>query len=207
MYIRSRKLAKYYGHQLVFKNVSFEAGKGEIVLMLGANGSGKSTLLKIIGGALQPTSGDMNITPDNASIGYMAHDTFLYPQLTALENITFWCRLYGKKASTKFVYSQLNKFGLGNFLHERTSCFSRGMAQKLNFVRVMCIEPDILLLDEPATGLDREARQLFREELIILRDSGMLVFWVTHFPELNYSLADRVLEIKNKTAYLSIPDK
>ncbi len=207
MFVQARQLAKSYGPQLVFKKVGFEADKGEILLLLGSNGSGKSTLLKLIAGVLKPSAGDINITPPGASIGYMAHNTFLYPQLTALENIGFWCKLYGKKVNRKFLASKLNKFDLGPFLHERISCFSRGMAQKLNFLRLLCIDPDILLLDEPATGLDKEARQLFGEELMNLKNRNTLIFWVTHFPEFNSSWADRVLEIKNKTSYLSIPDQ
>ncbi len=207
MLVKGQGLVKSYGHKLIFKNVEFEAKKGEIVLLLGANGSGKSTLLKIIAGALRPTAGEVNIDPDSASIGYMGHDTFLYPQLTALENILFWCKLYGKKANRELVHTWLKRFGLGSFLHERVSRFSRGMAQKLNFVRVMSTDPDILLLDEPVTGLDKESRQLFREEVLNLKQMGMLVFWVTHFPEQNFALSDKALQIKDKTAaYLATSD-
>lgn len=206
MNLAVEKLAKSYGDKLIFKDVFFEAGWGEIVLVLGSNGSGKSTLLKILGGVEQPSFGSLRIDNSSATIGYMAHETFLYPQMSALENIEFLCNLYGRKIGKQDVHYKFKQFGLGAFLHEHVRDFSRGMAQKLSFIRVLCINPDIVLLDEPATGLDREAREIQGQEVFNLRQNGTLVFWVTHFPEFGPFEADKVLEIKNKTAYFATAD-
>ena len=185
------RVAKLYGPRLIFKNVCQSFGRGSLTLLVGNNGSGKSTLMRIMAGLAQPSAGEVRLA-DEATVGYVAHATFIYPGLTAVENLTFWCRAYGLATQAGDIMAALEQVGLAPHAHERAGLFSRGMAQKLNLARVLLQKPDLLLLDEPGTGLDQTAMALLRSEMRAVRDRGGCVVCISHDLQGDVPLADTV---------------
>ncbi len=185
------RVAKLFGQRLIFKEVSQSFGQGSLALLVGNNGSGKSTLMRIMAGLAQPSAGKVHLA-DEATVGYVAHATLLYPGLTAVENLTFWCRAYGLATQPKDIMAALEHVGLAAHAHERAGVFSRGMAQKLNLARVLLQKPDLLLLDEPGTGLDQNAMALLRTEMRAVRDRGGCVVCISHDLQGDVPLADTV---------------
>jgi heme exporter protein A len=191
------KAAKLYGRKLVFKGVSFSLAPGEVMLLAGPNGAGKSTLLRIVAGLERPTAGSVSCTAEPGAIGYIGHATFLYPQLSALENLAFWSRYSGKRTTEATLIRTLERMNLAHAAHERAGSFSRGMAQRLSLARVFILEPRLVLLDEPGTGLDVQSRALLAREIAGLKKSDAAVLWVSHHLEHDLDLADKVLTIEN----------
>ena len=185
------RVAKLYGQRLIFKDVCQSFVRGSLTLLVGDNGSGKSTLMRIMAGLAQPSAGEVQLA-DDATVGYVAHATFLYPGLTAMENLTFWCRAYGLATQERDIMDALEHVGLAAHAHERAGVFSRGMAQKLNLARVLLQKPGLLLLDEPGTGLDQTAMVLLRDEMRNVRDRGGCVVCISHDLQGDVPLADTV---------------
>jgi heme exporter protein A len=202
MLLTAKQISKFFGPKLVFKNIDLSVAEGEIVLLVGANGTGKSTLLRILSGLARPTQGNVQSELDEAGIGYMGHETFIYPQMTALENLRFWARLYGLQSEYKHYMGLLKKVGLAGLAQERPAHFSRGMIQRLSLARVLLIEPVLLFLDEPSTGLDRSSQGLLKEEIIAARTRGAGIVWVSHHEEDDLQLANRVFVLKDKKGIL-----
>jgi heme exporter protein A len=202
VWMKAQGLSKSYGPKPVFKDVDFQVSSGQVVVVAGANGSGKSTLLKILAGVLPPTSGRVDAAVTREEIGYLGHETFLYPHLTVLENLSFWMRLYTVPMTSGEPEALLKRFGLSAVLYEPASTLSRGMAQKLSLARMLAIHPKVLLMDEPSTGLDSEAQALLHREILQARETGRIVFWVSHSPEADARMADGVLVLKGGRAEL-----
>jgi heme exporter protein A len=194
------KVSKSYGKRTVLREIAMAVNPGEIVLVAGANGAGKSTLLKLMAGALQPSSGKVSWAGGPEMLSYMGHRTFLYPRLSAEENLRFWARIYGKGSGREEVIAVLKRTGLAHVLHEPAGHFSRGMAQRLSLARMLLLDPEVLLLDEPGTGLDRSSREMLRTELVRARSAGKGVVWVSHDLESDLGLADRVLALAGARA-------
>lgn len=190
------RVARLYGHKVVFKDVSCTCAAGSITLLAGNNGAGKSTLLRIMAGFSRPSSGTAHFTMPTPRVGYLAHATFVYPALTALENLTFWREAYGLDIAPADLLAGLERVDLAAHAHERAGVFSRGMAQRLNLARVLMLEPDILLLDEPGAGLDAASRALLHQEILSARKRGACVTLVSHDLVNDAPLADRVLLLK-----------
>lgn len=193
--IHLEKIAKIYGQKIIFKDLGLKLGQGELVLLLGDNGAGKSTLLRIMAGLSRPTAGCIK-KHDNATIAYLGHATFLYPRLTALENLTFWANASHAKNSRENILQALEKVRLLQYAHEPARVFSRGMAQRLAFARILLQDAQVMLLDEPFSGLDSASRQMMRQELDTMRDQGKAIVLVSHDPQIDGPLADRLLLIK-----------
>lgn len=191
-------VAKIYGHRLIFKNLNFKFHSGETALITGSNGAGKSTLLKIIAGLVTPSAGKMK-KKAGLRIAYLGHATFLYPGLTAIENLDFWARAAGISAGKDFLLEVLKKVNLLPHAYEQTRIFSRGMAQRLNFARVMLLEPDLFLLDEPFTGMDAASRELVIAAMTFFRDKGAAILMVSHDAELDKALCNKIFLIADKT--------
>jgi len=190
------RVSKYFGDKLIFKDVSFELEQGQGIFIFGPNGCGKSTLLKIIAGILMPSKGEVTFKGIK-KIGYMGHFHSVYSTLTALENLRFWSDLYGLGYSKQDLVGFLERVELGSVSFEKTSIFSRGMIQRFNIARIMVIDPDIYLLDEPETGLDTDSKKMFFELIENALYKKKIVLWVSHTPPLNSSIK-KVLRYKNK---------
>ena len=190
------RVAKLFGLKAVLRNVSCAFAPGSVTLLVGDNGAGKSTLLRMAAGLSRPSAGEI-IRAEHAVVGYVGHATFLYPGLTALENLAFWARLYGVSAERQRLHDLLELVGLAAHAHERAGVFSRGMAQRLNLARVLMRPADLLLLDEPGTGLDAASRALLREQMIAARNRGACVIVVSHDYADDSPAADRVVALRD----------
>jgi len=176
--IRARGLAKRYGERRVFAAVDLEVPDGAFLLVTGPNGSGKTTLLRVLAGLAAPTAGELELPPRD-TIGYLGHDPLVYRELTPLENLTLFARLYRLPERGERVGMLLERFGLWDVRHERVSTFSRGMQQRLGLCRVLLHEPSHLLLDEPYNALDAEGARL----LDVVFEEPRTRIVATHDPE------------------------
>lgn len=190
-----RNVSRFYGDKLIFRNLDLDALPGKIYLILGANGAGKSTLLRLAAGLARPDAGKIS-RRDKLRIAYLGHATFLYPALTALQNLRFWAKVHRLSNNDAGLMDLLAKAGLEAHAHERAGIFSRGMAQRLNFARCLMLEPELLLMDEPFTGMDEHSRTALRIELSKRRDLGACVMLVSHSPEADGKIADAILTIE-----------
>ncbi|GFK94274.1 Glutamine transport ATP-binding protein GlnQ [Fundidesulfovibrio magnetotacticus] len=198
-----RGVAKFYGDRMVFKNIDLTVDPGRTLMVVGANGAGKSTLLRLMAGLSRPTAGEVSTTLAKAETAYLGHQTFLYAEATALENLSFWTGLHGLGLCEADLLAALERVGLARFAHERAGHFSRGMAQRLNLARVFCIAPRLLFLDEPDTGLDEASRGVLHAEIARTSQQGRSVVWVSHHLERDLPKADDVLFLeKGRAAYL-----
>ncbi len=208
MLLRLTKVAKFYGNRLVIKDVSFEAAPGTVTLLAGPNGAGKSTLLKLMAGLSRPSAGSVERGVAEDSLGYLGHQTFIYPELTAFENLAFWARLHGlapERCTEEALLAALDRMELKRFAFERAGGFSRGMAQRLNLARVLLLSPSLLLLDEPGTGLDTRSMAILHREIAAARDRGAGIVWISHSVAEDLVRADHVLAIAEKRVAYSGP--
>jgi ABC-type multidrug transport system ATPase subunit len=177
--IRARSLAKRYGEHRVFAGLDLDVPAGALLLVTGANGSGKTTLLRVLAGLAAPTAGELE-RPERQLIGYLGHDPLVYRELTPLENLTLFARLYRVPERGERVGMLLERFGLWEVRRERVSSFSRGMQQRLGLCRVLLHDPALLLLDEPTNALDVEGLALLDD---VLADGGRTRIVATHDPQ------------------------
>ena len=202
MLLRARDLAHFYGPRLIFKDICLDLPPGALTVLAGANGAGKSTLLKILAGLIRPSTGSVetgeNSRGQKPRIGYLGHQTFIYPELTALENLRFWTSLHGHAVTGSDYAAILERVELAPFAEEKARGFSRGMAQRLNLARVFLLEADILLLDEPGTGLDLRSSAVLLREILAARDKGAGIIWITHNLEEDLRHADSVAFLEGK---------
>ncbi|WP_320170374.1 ABC transporter ATP-binding protein [Maridesulfovibrio sp.] len=201
--LKVRNAAKFFGTRLIFKNVSCDVRRGEIMLVVGRNGAGKTTLLKIMSGLSRPSAGSAEILTAPEKTAYLGHSTFIYPRMSGRSNLSFWASMYGLSPSRDRLAELLARVGLERAAEEPAGSYSRGMAQRLNLARVFLVEPELLFLDEPGTGLDQASLTLLRDEIVSLRDSGTAVVWISHDVNHDCTLADTVLGLSgHKTGYL-----
>lgn len=193
MLLKLESVAKFYGSRLVFKEASLELARGETILLAGSNGAGKTTLLKIMAGLSRPSAGKVGYGfNDGEQIGYLGHQTFIYPALSALENLLFWNRLHSLRKTESDALALLERVELARFAHERAGTFSRGMAQRLNLARILLISPALLLLDEPSTGLDTRSRAMLDKEIQAAAVGGAGIVWISHNLDEDLPKADKV---------------
>ncbi|MBQ7606872.1 MAG: heme ABC exporter ATP-binding protein CcmA [Desulfovibrionaceae bacterium] len=190
-------ISKRYGERVILKDISASFDQGSLAVLTGRNGSGKTTLLKIMAGLTKPSSGTVDGLSEDDRVAYVAHATFLYPALTAYENLAFWNRCMGSPKSRDAIYDVLESVGLLDFSDEYARTFSRGMAQRLNLARALLFEPGYLFLDEPMTGLDTASRELFREKLVHLRERGACIVLVSHTLDEDAVLATQIYHLEN----------
>ncbi len=160
--VETRGLTKTFGVTPVLREVNLRVEEGRCSLLVGGNGSGKSTLLRILAGLSQPTSGEVMVFGESSGkmgaarrrIGMLSHQSWLYPNLTARENLEFYGELYGMPNRDDLATKWIEAVGLSASKNERVREFSRGMEQRLSIARTMLTEPDLLLLDEPFAALD-----------------------------------------------------
>jgi heme ABC exporter ATP-binding subunit CcmA len=189
--LTATKLTKRYGDHRVFANVDLELPEGGFLLVTGPNGSGKTTLLRVLAGIAAPSSGELE-RPDRSRIGYLGHEPLVYRELTPLENLTLFARLYRLPEGRERTGMLLERLGLWDVRHQRVSTFSRGMQQRLGLCRVLLHEPDLLLLDEPFNALDTDGAALLDRTLAELAGRTLVV--ATHDPERVQHLATQRLQ-------------
>jgi heme exporter protein A len=165
MMIRARGVEKRYGDKRVLRGVGFELARDGFLLVTGPNGSGKTTLLRLCAGLAVPSAGELDVTLERGRIGYLAHEPLVYRELTALENLDLYGRLYRVADRRERIGMLLERFGLWDARHVRADSYSRGMLQRLALCRTLLHEPDLLVLDEPYSALDEEGAALLDREL------------------------------------------
>ena len=187
--IQIKGLVKNYGLHSVLRGVNLHVREGEFVSLVGANGAGKTTLMRIVATLLKQTSGEVLIggwsLPQHASkirqhIGLVSHQALLYGDLTAAENLSFFARLYRLNDGNDRVHRALKEVGLAARQRDPVNTFSRGMVQRLTIARATLHEPEVLLLDEPYTGLDQDAARLLDGLLQREVDRGRTILMITH---------------------------
>jgi heme exporter protein A len=151
--VRATKLSKSYGLKRVLNKVDVSLDPGGFLLVTGPNGSGKTTLLRVLAGLDAPTNGEVTL-PDRGVIGYLGHEPLVYRELTSLENLHLFGRLYRIPDRAERIGMLLERFGLREVRDDRVSTFSRGMRQRLGLCRVLLHEPELVVLDEPFNALD-----------------------------------------------------
>jgi ABC-type multidrug transport system ATPase subunit len=192
--ISARGLGRRFGTKRVLRDLDLEVQSGELLLVTGPNGSGKSTLLALTAGLLVPTEGELEVGLPRGRIGYLAHEALVYKELTALENLDLYGRLYHVPERRETIGALLERFGLWGSRHQRVGSFSRGMQQRLALCRVLLHGPELLLLDEPYSGLDAAARMLVDDVLVESAGSRTLVV-ASHEPEHVRPLATQALAL------------
>jgi heme exporter protein A len=204
--IQTESIIKVIGEKMILKNITLHIVQGEATAIIGPNGAGKSTWLKIAAGLIKPTEGQVSLEGKQLKrdhyqrqqkIGYLGHQSFLYDHLTPAENLRFFANLYRVKDADKKISDLLEKVGLTFFKNEPVRSFSRGMIQRLAIARAILHEPEILLLDEPHTGLDQEASQILNEVILRSKANGVTIIMITHdFPQV-VKTCERVITFKN----------
>jgi ABC-type multidrug transport system ATPase subunit len=186
--IRARALSKRFGDKRVIDRLEFELPRHGFLLVTGPNGSGKTTLLRLCALLSAPSSGELEVDVGRERLGYLGHDPLVYRELTALENLDLYGRLYRVPERRERTGMLLERFGLWEARNERTSSFSRGMLQRLALCRVLLHEPELLVLDEPYAALDHDGAELLDRLLVELRPSRTFLV-ATHEPGRLDSLA------------------
>jgi len=179
--IRAQGLAKRYGETRVFDSVDFRLERGGFLVVTGPNGSGKTTLLRLCAGLAAPTAGELDVAVERAGLGFVGHEPLVYRELTALENLDLYGRLYRVPERRERIGMLLERFDLWDARGQRTAEFSRGMLQRLALCRAFLHEPELYVLDEPFTGLDEEGADLLDRELADRRERGTFLV-ATHDP-------------------------
>jgi heme exporter protein A len=192
--IEARKLGRRFGEKPVLRNVDLDVPQGGFALVTGPNGSGKTTLLRICAGLAIPTEGALRVDVERRDIGFLAHEPLVYRELSALENLELYGRLYRVPERRERIGMLLERFGLWDARHDRVASYSRGMTQRLALCRVLLHEPALLILDEPYTALDAQGAELLDTQLRELH--GERTFLVsTHDPERVEPLASTRLSL------------
>jgi heme exporter protein A len=199
--VEAHGVERWYGPLPAVRGIDLVLARGEFLTIFGPNGAGKSTLLRMLCGAVRPTRGTIRITGQDVrgeeegwrrKIGLLSHQTFLYPGLSAAENLDFYARLYALPDRGARVAEALRDVGLLDRAGDRARTFSRGMQQRLALARTLLHDPEVVFLDEPYTGLDPHASAMLRAVLDRLKDGRRTVVLVTHNLSQGLEQADRV---------------
>jgi heme exporter protein A len=180
--IAARALGRRFGAKRVLEDVDIDLPRGGFLLVTGPNGSGKTTLLRLLAGLLLPTAGELRVDAQRELVGFLGHEPLVYRELTALENLDLYGRLYRVPERRERIGMLLERFGLWDARNRRAETFSRGMLQRLALCRTLLHDPELFVLDEPFSALDDEGAALLDRELVDLRPSATFVV-ATHDPE------------------------
>jgi heme exporter protein A len=191
--ISARGLGRRLGDRPVLGGVDLDLDAGGFLLVTGPNGSGKTTLLRLLAGLLAPTSGTLEVATDRGRVGFLGHEALVYGELTAVENLDLYGRLYRIRERRERIGMLLERFGIWEARSEQAATLSRGMLQRLAICRTLLHDPELLLLDEPFSALDTEGAELLDAEL---GDHGRrTVVLATHEPERLATLATQRLAL------------
>ncbi|MEE9116162.1 MAG: heme ABC exporter ATP-binding protein CcmA [Thermoplasmata archaeon] len=197
-------VVKEFGRKGVINGIDLRIEKGDYLVILGPNGAGKTTLIKLISTLLRPSSGTIKIDGYDVKedgvearrrIGVLGHVSYLYDELSALENLRFYAKMYGVNLGHDEIREILSKVKLAHRMNDLVGTYSRGMKQRLAIVRAIIHKPKILLLDEPYTGLDLNGRKILTEMLREFQKQGITTVMVTHDIERGYELGNRLAVI------------
>ena len=204
--IRVQGLTRYYGKMCAVRDISFEVHRGEVFGLLGSNGAGKSTTIKMLCGLLKPTRGSVSVAgvdlarkplQAKAMLGYLPENPVLYDRLTGMEMLELVGAL--RKLSPRLLRQRAKYYsealGLGGQMQSEVGTYSKGMRQKLAIAMTLVHDPEVVLLDEPAAGLDPRYTRLLKEWVRNLSQGGHTVLLSTHITEMAASLCDRIAVI------------
>lgn len=210
-YLEIRGLKKSFGMKPILRSIDLSMNAGERLALLGANGAGKTTLLRILAGLSRPGAGQITIAgldlirqmrEIRRKVGFVAHQPYLYDDLTALENLLFFARLYAIEQPQTQAANLLRRVGLNKKARERVSSLSRGQLQRLALARALLHAPQLLLLDEPDTGLDQEGLEVLSELLREHSEQGGTILFTTHDMEAAIQRSDQIAMLHNgRVAY------
>jgi len=201
----AKDIKKSFGRLQVLNGVNLTIAQGDRYILFGSNGAGKTTLVKILSTILPVDSGEIMLFGNRIEkrsrhvlkkIGFMSHEPFLYNELSAWENLTFYANLYSINEKNEKIKNLLNEVGLYHRSHDRIGSYSRGMKQRLSLARAILHDPDIIFLDEPYTGLDIRAQGILNDIIVRLNQQGKTFFFIIHD-------VDRGLEIAKRIGILS----
>lgn len=193
-----KDVARLYGRFAAIRNVTAEFAAGKLYLVLGENGAGKSTLLRVIAGLIRPSRGELQVLGSKdvravaSQFGYMAHAPMLYDELSGMENMQYFARLYGA-TDTAICEKAIRTVGLDPALTRRVGQYSQGMRQRMSLARTIVNDPKLLLLDEPFSNVDVQSAHEMARLLGEMRDAGRTIFLVTHQPALLEQIADETV--------------
>jgi heme ABC exporter ATP-binding subunit CcmA len=205
-YLEVSGLKKSFGFKLVLRGIDLVLERGARVALLGANGTGKTTLLRILAGLTRPSAGSVSIDGRDSVrdaqqlrrlVGFVGHQPYLYDELTALENLLFFGRIYGVSNAREHAGELLKRVGLAKRAQERVSALSRGQVQRLSLARALLHAPGLLLLDEPDTGLDEEGNALLEMLLLEHAEAGGTTLFTTHALERALKLSDHIVMLSS----------
>lgn len=188
-YLDIRGIKKSFTLKPVLRGIDLSIHAGERMALLGANGAGKTTLLRILAGLTRPGAGQITLDgldlvqqtrEIRRKVGFVAHQPYLYDDLTALENLVFFARMYAVQRPQERAATLLRRVGLDKKARERAGVFSRGQLQRLALARALLHAPQLLLLDEPDTGLDQAGLVVLNEILQEHRAQGGTLLFTTH---------------------------
>jgi ABC-type multidrug transport system ATPase subunit len=180
--IRARGVEKRYGRRRALKPLDLDLERGGFLVVTGANGSGKTTLLRLVAGLAAATGGELEVEATRGELGFLGHEPLLYRDLSALENLDLYGRLYRVQERRERIGMLLERFGLWEVRAERVASYSRGMTQRLALCRALLHEPGLLVLDEPFTALDTEGAELLDRQLAELTGVATVLL-STHDPD------------------------
>ena len=212
--IHVHDITKNFGSMTVLDNVNFSVKGGEFLTIVGPNGAGKTTLIKIMATLVNATGGTVELGGFNVKkspekvrgiIGVISHNTYLYNELTAGENLKFFGKMYAIPEIDRRVDEVLGETGLSDRKHDRVGTFSRGMKQRLSIARAILHNPAVLLLDEPYTGLDQQASASLESVLDSLTGSGITTIMISHDLKRGLALADQVMIMASGTVTYHAP--
>jgi len=212
--IEVRRLVKTFGLKPVLRGLDFRAVPGEFVALLGPNGAGKTTMLRILASLSRPTLGEVRVAgyslPGQASevrrlLGVVSHQPLLYGELTAEENLRFYARMYGLTDGASRALQALESVGLTARRRDLVRQFSRGMQQRLAIGRALLHDPQVMLLDEPYTGLDQDASAMLDELLRHVAAGGRTVVMTSHDLPRAADLATRIDVLSRGVIAASVP--
>ena len=201
--IQVNGLTKYYGSRPAAKDITFEVGKGDVFGLLGTNGAGKSTTIKMLCGLLKPTRGSIKIggidiqkmpLKAKSMMGYLPENPLIYDRLTGAETLELIGKL--RKLSDEMIQQRITYYasslGLGEQIHSEVGTYSKGMRQKLAIAMTLIHDPEMVLLDEPASGLDPRYTKLLKDWILNLAGNGRTVLLSTHIIEMAESLCTKI---------------
>jgi heme ABC exporter ATP-binding subunit CcmA len=204
--VEVRGLKKSYGLKPILRGIDFALQQGQRMALLGANGAGKTTILRILAGLSRPSAGTIRVTGIDLlrdaqrvrqRVGLVAHQPYLYEELTVVENLLFFARLYAVEKAQDRVRELVERLGLEKRGRERVGSLSRGQVQRLAWARALVHDPHLLLLDEPDTGLDQEGQHLVNDLLAEHRTRGGSVIFTTHQLEQALALSDSIVMLRH----------